>query len=218
MPKPPQIGYEEAKSVWKPPYHRKRYPQPPEPSKCAPTHAASNPALETNLFVRILAAKPKMDLSTRNILPSPLLTKVGVTESIQIGPVPQSNNRLLGPRAYLSAISSQLPKGFSNRLFIKHPELRDTPLAPDYLGLSRQVLVDEIRRSLFHAEQSTDKTPICSLKPGTSIYYLDISAIPTDPPLPELPTIIRGGTAGVHLATLLFKYNFIEQWRKADRK
>lgn len=156
-----------------------------------------------------------MDAQTRDILPSFLLTKVGVDANHQIGPVHFSNKRLRGPRAYLSCIQSDLPKDFVAKLTAKYPEMHDIKSEAQFDRAARQIIVDEITNAL----QKIDNTapPICSLKPHDSIYYLDISCLPDDPVMPSIPDLIPGGIAGVHLATLLYKYSFIEQWRKANR-
>lgn len=207
VPRPPAIPLEEAlKSV-----------TPLKPYNASPS-PYSLPGFHENVFVRLLAAKPKMDVLTKRIYPSTLLNKVGVPKnenSVSVLRVMSPRKTFVGPRIWTTADprAHGFPKPALGKL------LGDLSKSEKKLALNEkyeplEVLLRDIAE-LLDTYISSDKEGIplaCTTQLKTDgTPFFDISLCEGLKEL-EIPDRIHANSAGLHLAGAIYKYIFINTY------
>lgn len=192
---------------------------PRMPNSAGPSEH-SLPKFHDNPFVRMLAAKPKMDSITRRVYPSTLLTKIGVNSNREFG-VMSPIKSFDGSRVWISSSPTiaKIPREVRGKFAARQPWIAKLKEEPNYGMVS--VLLQDIRSNMLKYRERTERSDreiICKIKSDSSLQSVhDNSALLLDisnyPELLELglPDQVESGISGLHLAGNIFKYLYIQQ-------
>lgn len=197
VPKPPEISFQQGMRMSKRPRRivaqKKPFEATFEPEK-----------LESNFFARLLAARPKMDLTTHLVFPSTLFTKLGFEDGKLTAISPSF--RGYGPRCYVSANTTDLNYGIKGELIKDRVEFKDLPVTDEFAKDLLDVTTEDLRTLLEKYRPSG--SPILALNADVEgVPRIDFTFEGFD--LPE--TISPGPDgSGVRLAGMLYKLWYIQ--------
>lgn len=207
VPKPPAIPLEEALKRVTP---LKQYSISPS--------RYSLPSFHENVFVRLLAAKPKMDVLTKRIYPSTLLYKVGVSKSENSAPelkVMSPRSTFIGPRVWTTSDprTDCFPRPALGKLLgdLSKTE-KKSALNQKYEPL--EVLLKDIAdlHEIYKSSDPATSSLACTTHSrinGTP--FFDITSHERLQEL-NLPDKIYANSAGLHLAGAIYKYIYVHTY------
>lgn len=178
----------------------------------------SLPNFHNNFLVRMLAAKPKMDILTRRHYPSTILNKVGITEKKCIGPVSR-DAKIRGPRVWISASPTVTTTPIASPALIRRrvlPSPRINSEAYDPRSVLLHDIKTKLQRYLSATPENSSGEPVLICTVSTTSPK-KTSSIPINVNIADMPDLIEldlpreidNRKGGLHLAGDIYKYVYI---------